>query len=664
MMRRMSVDIETYSDRDISKTGAYAYAESPEFTILLIGYKFNTDEDVTVIDLSEYPTASEARSYMEMYYPDFLEALLCGDVIKTAYNANFERTCLSRYFGEMLPQQWRCTMIKASTLGLPRSLAEVGTAIGLAEDKQKLATGKALINYFCKPCKPTKTNGGRTRNFPEHAPDKWKLFIEYNGQDVIAEEAIAAQLSKFDTITPFEQELWNFDQRTNDRGILIDTDMMQKILDYDQINRENLMQEAMMLTGLENPNSLTQLKLWLNDKGLPMQSVTKDTVDAALTLQYIPNDVRRMLEIRKSLGKTSTAKYAAMKEAVCADHRLRGILQFYGANRSGRWAGRIVQVHNLPQNKYPDIDYCRELAVEGDFETMEMLFGELPFAFSQLIRTTFIADKGCTFLVSDFSAIEARVIAWLADEKWRLEVFENGGDIYCASASQMFHVPVEKHGVNGHLRQRGKVAELALGYQGGFGAIKSMDTTGAIPEDEIPAIIHNWREASPNICKLWRLYEAAAKTCIKERRMIKTKHDVVFSYMDGVMFIQLPSGRKLSYWRAGVEEMDDGREHITYMGVNQDTKKWGRTETYGGKLVENVVQAIARDCLAEIMLKVEKAGYDIVMHVHDEIIVEVPDKRLAQAKTDIAAIMAEAPVWAQGLPLRGDGYTTKHYKKD
>lgn len=664
MMRHMSVDIETYSDRDISKTGAYAYAESPEFTILLIGYKLDTDESVTVIDLSDYPTKTEAEDYLNMCYPEFFEALMSDEVIKTAYNANFERTCLARYFGEMPPQQWRCTMIKAATLGLPGSLAEVGAAIGLPEDKQKLATGKALINYFCKPCKPTKANGGRTRNLPAHAPDKWKLFMEYNSQDVVAEEAIGERLSRFDTITPFEQKLWDFDQRMNDRGILIDTVMAQKILDYDQFNREKLMQEARQLTGLDNPNSLAQLKDWLNNMGLPMQSVTKETVDAALALQYIPDNVRRMLEIRKNLGKTSTAKYASMKEAVCADHRLRGILQFYGANRSGRWAGRIVQVHNLPQNKFPDIDYCRELADAGDFETMELLFGDLPFAFSQLIRTAFIADEGCTFLVSDFSAIEARVIAWIADEEWRLEVFRNGGDIYCASASQMFHVPVEKHGINGHLRQRGKVAELALGYQGGFGAMKRMDTTGAIPEDEIPAIIHNWREASPNICKLWNLYEAAAKTCIKERRTIKTKHGVEFSYTEGVMFIKLPSGRKLSYWKAGVEELDDGREHITYMGVNQETKKWGRTETYGGKLVENVVQAIARDCLAEVMLKVEEAGYDIVMHIHDEIVVDVPDEKLDKAKADISAIMSEAPAWAPGLPLRGDGYTTKHYKKD
>lgn len=663
-MKRMNVDIETYSDRDIAKAGVYTYVESPSFCIMLIGYKLESDDGVTVIDLSACDTKEEVQEYVELCFPEFMQALSDPEITKTAYNANFERVCLGKYFGYMQPEQWQCTMIKAATLGLPRSLAEVGAAIGLAEDKQKSATGKALINYFCKPCKPTKSNGGRTRNLPCHAPDKWKLFIEYNRQDVVAEEAILLKLACFDTITPFERELWNFDQRMNDRGVLLDTDMIGKILDYDRINREKLLAEAKELTGLDNPNSLAQLKGWLNDMGLPMSSVTKETVEAALTLQYIPDMVRRVLEIRRNLGKTSTTKYAAMTEAVNDDRRLRGILQFYGANRSGRWAGRIVQVQNLPQNKFPDIDFCRELAADGEFEKMELLFGELPFAFSQLIRTAFIASPGCTFLVSDFSAIEARVIAWLADEKWRLEVFVNGGDIYCASASQMFHVPVEKHGVNAHLRQRGKVAELALGYQGGVGAIKRMDTTGAIQESEIPDIIQHWRNASPNICKLWNLYENAARTCITQRRTIKTKHEVVFSYQNGVMFIQLPSRRKLSYWQAKVEEMPDGREHVTYMGVNQDTKRWDRTETYGGKLVENVVQAIARDCLAEVMLAVEKSGYDIVMHIHDEIVVDVPDEEIIEADHVISDIMSKPPTWAPGLPLRGDGYHTKFYKKD
>ena len=661
-MRTLSIDIETYSDRDIAESGAYAYAESPAFSILLIGFKFDDEKEPTVIDLGGLETAEDATDYIELMHPEFLEALKSPEVIKTAYNANFERTCLARYWGEMPPEQWRCTMVLASTLGLPRSLEDVGKAMGLSEDAQKLAIGKALITYFCKPCKPTKANGGRTRNLPAHAPDKWELFKEYNRQDVVAEQAILDRLKKF-TVTPFEQKLWEWDQRMNDHGILLDIPFVKGILEYDTMNRERLLAEARELTGMDNPNSLPQLKRWLNDNGLPMQSVTKETLDAALALRYIPDNVRRMLQIRKNLGKTSTAKYQAMLEAVCEDNRLRGILQFYGANRTGRWAGRIVQVHNLPQNKIPDIDYAHELAKDARYEDMEVLFGELPFVFSQLIRTSFIASPGNTFVVSDFSAIEARVIAWLAGEEWRLQVFREGGDIYCASASQMFHLPVEKHGVNSHLRQKGKVAELALGYQGGFGAMKRMDTTGSIPDDEIPVIIRNWRDASPRICKLWYVMEQAVKTCISEKRSVRIQHDIVFSYTDDILFIQLPSGRKIAYWDARIETLSDGKEHITYAGVDQETKRWGRQETYGGKLVENVVQAIARDCLAEAIMKVSDAGYRIVCHVHDEMIVDVPESD-KEAFTTINRIMGEPAEWAKGLPLRGDGYMTKHYKKD
>lgn len=663
LMRLMDIDIETYSDRDIADTGAYAYAESPVFSILLIGYMFDDEKEPTVIDLGGIQSVEEATDYIELMYPEFLEALHDPEVLKTAYNANFERTCLAHYWGTMEPEQWLCTMVLASTLGLPRSLEEAGKALGLEEDKQKLATGKALIQYFCKPCKPTRANGGRTRNMPWDAPEKWKLFKEYNGQDVVAERAIYNRLKKYRP-TDFEQRLWNWDQKMNDRGVLLDIPFVKGILEYDQKNREKLLAEAQELTGLSNPNSLPQLKQWLNDNGLPMQSVTKETLEAALSLQYLPDNVRRMLVIRKNLGKTSTAKYQAMMDAVCDDHRLRGILQFYGANRTGRWAGRIVQVHNLPQNKFEDIDYARELAAEGRYEDMEVLFGDLPFVFSQLIRTAFIAPEGMTFAVSDFSAIEARVIAWLAGEQWRLDVFRQGGDIYCASASQMFHLPVEKHGINGHLRQKGKVAELALGYQGGFGAMKRMDTTGSIPDDEIPIIIQNWREASPKICKLWYTMEAAAKTCIKERRPIKVQHDIVFSYEEGILFIKLPSGRRIAYWDAKLQTMDDGREHITYAGVDQDTKKWGRQETYGGKLVENVVQAIARDCLATDIMRVQEKGYDIVMHVHDEMIVEIPEDDAENAFRRISESMSTPIPWAPDLPLRGDGYITKHYKKD
>lgn len=663
IMKMMGVDIETYSDRDIGDTGAYAYAESPVFSILLIGYMFDDEEEPTVIDLGGIKSVEEATDYIELMYPEFLEALRDPGIVKTAYNANFERTCLAHYWGEMDPDQWLCTMVLASTLGLPRSLEEAGKALGLAEDQQKLAAGKALIQYFCKPCKPTKSNGGRTRNLPSDAPEKWALFKKYNGQDVVAERSILNRLLKYRP-TEFEQKLWSWDQRMNDRGVLLDIPFVKGILEYDRKNRERLLAEAQELTGLSNPNSLPQLKRWLNDNGLPMQSVTKETLEAALALQYLPDNVRRMLIIRKNLGKTSTAKYQAMVAAVCDDCRLRGILQFYGANRTGRWAGRIVQVHNLPQNKIPDIDYARELAGEGRYEDMEILFGDLPFVFSQLIRTAFIAPEGMTFVVSDFSAIEARVIAWLAGEEWRLNVFGRGEDIYCASASQMFHLPVEKHGINGHLRQKGKVAELALGYQGGFGAIKRMDTAGSIPDDEIPIIIQNWREASPRICKLWYTMEAAVKTCIKERRPIKIQHGIVFSYEEGILFIKLPSGRRIAYWDAKLQVMGDGKEHITYAGVDQDTKRWSRQETYGGKLVENVVQAVARDCLAVNIMRVQAKGYNIVMHIHDEMVVEVPEDDAVNAFQRISDCMGTAVPWAPELPLRGDGYITRHYKKD
>ena len=662
-MRRMSIDIETYSDRDIGETGAYAYAESPAFSILLIGYLIDGEQQPVVIDLGECRSPEEAKEYVELMYPEFLEALLDPDVLKTAYNANFERTCLTRYWGYMDPEQWCCTMVLASTLGLPRSLEDAGKALGLEEDQQKLATGKELIRYFCKPCKPTRANGGRTRNLPADAPEKWELFKEYNARDVLAEQIILGKLLKFQPTT-FEKNLWNWDQRMNDRGVLLDIPFVEGILEHDRENREKLLAEARKLTGITNPNSPSQLKKWLNDNGFPMQSLTKETLEAALSLQYLPDNIRRLLVIRKNLGKTSTAKYQAMMDSVCKDHRLRGILQFYGANRTGRWAGRIVQVHNLPQNKIPDIGYARELAAERRFEDMEILFGDLPFVFSQLIRTAFIAPEGLTFAVSDFSAIEARVIAWLAGEQWRLDVFRKGGDIYCASASQMFHLPVEKHGINGHLRQKGKVAELALGYQGGFGAMKRMDTTGSIPDDEIPIIIQNWREASPKICKLWYLMESAVKTCIKERRPIRIQHDIVFSYESGILFIKLPSGRRIAYWNAKLQVLEDGREHITYAGVDQDTKKWGRQETYGGKLVENVVQAIARDCLAEAVMRVQEKGYNIVMHVHDEMIVEVPEEDAQNAFQRISESMSTQPPWAPDLPLRGDGYLTKYYKKD
>lgn len=658
-MSKMSVDIETYSSIDLSKTGVYRYVEAPDFDILLIGFSIDGGP-VEVIDC----TARHNNYEEEKKMVQFKRHLYDPECIKKAFNANFERTCLAKWLGkEMPPEEWRCTMIKCLTMGLPGNLAGAGMALGLPEDKLKDPQGKALIQYFSKPCKPTRVNGQRTRNLPEHDPDKWKLYIEYNRQDVVTEMAIDSKLEIYKT-TETEQELWNLDQRMNDHGVRIAVDMVDKIVDYDTVRKEELQKEAQEITGLANPNSLAQLKTWLNDQGMPMTSVTKDTISAALALKYIPDNVRRVLEIRTALGKTSTAKYSTMLDAVCEDHRLRGILQFYGANRSGRWAGRLVQTHNLARNSLEDLDLARELAVDGDFDTMQTLFGETAFVFSELVRTAFIPSEGCRFVVSDFSAIEARVISWIADEEWRLEAFRAGKDIYCETASQMYKVPVVKHGENGELRQKGKVAELACGYQGGVGAMKRMDREGSIPEDELQAVVDSWRNANPKVVKLWRLCEIAVRTAIEEHRTVRLQHGLEFSYINHNLFIKLPGGRKLCYWDTKLK-MDprDGREHIVYMGVNQETKQWGETETYGGKLVENIVQATARDCLAVAMTRVSNLGYKIVMHVHDEMIVDVPIED-TEALDVINACMAEPIDWAPGLPLKGDGYETTFYKKD
>ncbi len=655
MHRVMGVDIETYSSVDLAKSGVYAYTEAPDFDILLIGYTFDEGEHVNVIDTYNIDTGMMT---------EFMEALNDPETIKTAFNANFERTCLAKWTGRPKPpEEWRDTMIKALTLGLPGNLADVGMALGLPEDKLKDPQGKALIQFFSKPCKPTKANGQRTRNLPEHDPDKWKLFIKYNGQDVVTEQAILKKLSIYET-TREEQELWNLDQKMNDNGVKLDIPMVEKIVDYDNRRRQELQEEAQQLTGLSNPNSLAQLKTWLERQGMPMNSVTKDTVAAALSLKYIPDNVRRVLEIRTALGKTSVAKYSTMLTAVCSDHRLRGILQFYGANRSGRWAGRLVQTHNLAKNTLPDLDLARELAAEGDFDTMQTLFGETAFVFSELIRTAFIPSDGCRFVVSDFAAIEARVISWISNEEWRLEAFRAGKDIYCETASQMYHVPVVKHGENGHLRAKGKVAELACGYQGGVGAMKRMDKEGAIPEEELQAVVDQWRAANPKVVKLWRTCELAAKTAIQEHRTVRIAHGIAFSYINGNLFIKLPSGRKLCYWNTRLKtDTYTGKESIIYMGVNQETKQWGETETYGGKLVENIVQATARDCLAVAMTRVSAKGYNIVMHVHDEMIVDVPNED-TEAPEIINGIMAQPIDWAEGLPLKGDTYETPFYKKD
>ena len=657
MHRVMGVDIETYSSVDLAGSGVYAYTEAPDFDILLIGYKFDDEAEVHVID-----TLAVDRDFDPELY-EFREALTDPDIIKTAFNANFERTCLAKWTGAaMPPEEWRCTMIKALTLGLPGNLADVGIAMGLPEEKLKDPQGKALIQFFSKPCKPTRTNGQRTRNLPAHDPAKWKLFIEYNRQDVVTEQEILRQLDIYKT-PESEQQLWALDQHMNDNGVKLDIPMVEKIVVYDTQRRQELQEEAKVLTGLANPNSLAQLKKWLSKQGVTMTSVTKDTIAATLQTD-IPDSVRRMLEIRTALGKTSVAKYSTMLTAVCQDHRLRGILQFYGANRSGRWAGRLVQTHNLAKNSLPDLDLARELAAAGDFDTLATLFGETAFVFSELIRTAFIPSDGCRFVVSDFAAIEARVLAWIAGEEWTLEAFRQGKDIYCETASMMYRVPVEKHGQNSHLRQKGKVAVLACGYQGGVGAMKRMDKGGSIPEDELQSVVDQWREANPKVVKLWRTCELAAKTAIQEHRTVRLAHGIAFSYINRNLFIQLPSGRKLCYWDTRLKQDDyTGRLSITYMGVNQETKQWGETETYGGKLVENIVQATARDCLAVAMTRVSALGYKIVMHVHDEMIVDVPNTD-TEAPGRINAIMAQPIDWAEGLPLKGDTYETPFYKKD
>lgn len=657
MHRVMGVDIETYSSVDLAGSGVYAYTEAPDFDILLIGYKFDDEAEVHVID-----TLAVDRDFDPELY-EFREALTDPGIIKTAFNANFERTCLAKWTGAaMPPEEWRCTMIKALTLGLPGNLADVGIAMGLPEEKLKDPQGKALIQFFSKPCKPTRTNGQRTRNLPAHDPAKWKLFIEYNRQDVVTEQEILRQLDIYKT-PESEQQLWALDQHMNDNGVKLDIPMVEKIVEYDTQRRQELQEEAKVLTGLANPNSLAQLKKWLSKQGVTMTSVTKDTIAATLQTD-IPDSVRRMLEIRTALGKTSVAKYSTMLTAVCQDHRLRGILQFYGANRSGRWTGRLVQTHNLAKNSLPDLDLARELAAAGDFDTLATLFGETAFVFSELIRTAFIPSDGCRFVVSDFAAIEARVLAWIAGEEWTLEAFRQGKDIYCETASMMYRVPVEKHGQNSHLRQKGKVAVLACGYQGGVGAMKRMNKGGSIPEDELQSVVDQWREANPKVVKLWRTCELAAKTAIQEHRTVRLAHGIAFSYINRNLFIQLPSGRKLCYWDTRLKQDDyTGRLSITYMGVNQETKQWGETETYGGKLVENIVQATARDCLAVAMTRVSDLGYKIVMHVHDEMIVDVPNTD-TEAPGRINAIMAQPIDWAEGLPLKGDTYETPFYKKD
>ena len=649
-MGTMFLDYETFSDVDISN-GVYVYSGSPNFEILLVSFQAPGRELLQFSPVVDGMECEAAKT--------FLAELDNPDTILVARNAQFERVCTGAYFKRVIhPDRWRCTAVLCAAAGLPRSLDESGRALGLSEDERKLKTGKALINYFCKPCKPTAANGNRTRNLPSDSPDKWRLFKEYNSQDVKADIAIAGRLSAYAPDST-EQALYSLDQIIADRGVALDTAMVEKVNDYVATHAEKLTDEMRDITGLSNPNSLSLLRNWVQEHGgIDTASLDKKSIAETLKDDSIPEDVRRVLELRQQTGKTSLAKYAKAAEAVSPDGRIRGMLMFYGA-RTGRWSGRILQLQNLPQNHIEDLDLAHSLVQAGDFEMLETLYNDTSDILSQLIRTMLIPSEDSRFVVSDFSAIEARVIAWLAEEDWRVKVFEDGGDIYCASASRMFGVPVEKHGQNARLRQQGKVAELALGYQGAAGAIKQMDKNHAIPEDSIPKIVKDWRKASPHIVKMWYDYEAAAKKAVKTWGVpFRCKQGVSFECDGKALLATLPSGRRISWWSPQL--VDDS---LTYQGIEQGTNAWCSRQTYGGKLVENVVQATARDCLAVKMTQANTMGYKIVAHVHDEMIIDVPKSDADAAKT-IDKLMALPISWAKGLPLRGGTYECEYYQKD
>ena len=655
----LSIDIETYGDLDIKKVGGYKYAENAE--VLLFAYAWG-DKPVQIVDL---PAGEELPD-------DVLFALTDNMVTKCAYNAQFERTVLSHFLHRMDPTApfefldpagWSCTMVHALTLGLPGSLDMASKALRLADDKAKMSVGKQLITYFCKPCKPTKINGGRERNLPEHAPEKWALFKEYCVRDVVAEREIRRRLSNF-PVRVEEQLLWELDQCINDRGVSIDAQLVSEAIAFDADFKGRVTAHAKALTGLPNPASGEQLKRWIErEEGFFPVSITKDNLPELMTQVQKP-EVKEMLKLKQLMSKTSVKKYEAMRRARCDDGRIHGLLQFYGANRTGRWAGRLVQVQNLPRNSMTELDDARELLRSGNTYAIEMIYAHPLDVLSQLIRTAFVPREGCRFMVADFSAIEARIIAWLAGEKWRMDVFADGGDIYCASASKMFGVPVEKHGINGHLRQKGKIAELALGYQGSIGALKAMgaDKLG-LSDEELREIVDSWRKASPRIKQLWYDVDAAALEAVRECRAVTLHHGVAFSYRKGILFLRLPWGRKLAYARPKIEvEPEFDREGLTYEGSEQTSGKWTRLRTYGGKLVENIVQAIARDCLAAAMTRLEAEGYQIVMHIHDEVVIECSAD--ACDLDNVCRIMGRPIDWAPGLILTADGYVTDYYKKD
>ena len=654
--RRLLIDLETYSSADITKTGAFKYAEAPDFEILLLACAWD-DGPVQVIDMTgREPVTDERTAAKAAALASVVAGITDPDTVKVAHNSAFERACLTRYLSRDLPpEEWEDTMILAAMNGLPLSLDAAGAALELRD--QKIREGTALISYFCKPCKPTIANGGRTRNRPEHAPDKWERFKAYCKRDVEVEQAIYRRLRNF-PVTDFERKVWALDARINERGVRIDSGLVAAAIAQNEAFTTRRMAEMRRLTGLENPNSVAQLKDWLETAGMSADSLNKDAV---LELKDKATDpaTRRVLELRQQLGKTSVTKYEAMQSAVCADGRVRGLLQYYGAGRTGRWAGRLVQVQNLPQNHLAGLGLVRELVRERDLETLELCFDSVPDVLSQLIRTAFVAGEGNIFHVADYSAIEARVIAYLAGEKWRMDVFRSGGDIYCSSASAMFRVPVVKHGVNGHLRQKGKIAELACGYGGGVGALRAFgaDKMG-LTEEEMQDIVTQWRAASPAIPRFWRDAESAAVRAINNPGRTTTVPCGVKYRRDGdALRCRLPSGRILSYWDAKLDT--DGS--ICFMGQNQTTRRWEKTGTWGGKLVENIVQAYARDCLAVAMVRLAEEGWKICFHVHDEVIVEAP---IGTSWEQVAEVMGRPIDWAPGLLLRGDGYSTPFYRKD
>lgn len=644
-MKQISIDIETYSSTNLNQTGVYRYADSDDFELLLFGYATDFGP-VKVVDLTQG----------EKIPPQIIEALDNPNIIKSAFNAQFERVCLSRYVGHRLkPAGWHCSRVWSATLGLPLSLRDVGSVLGLP--RQKITAGKELVRYFCTPCKPTKANQNRTRNFPYHAPDKWQQFKQYNQRDVEVEMEITQKLERF----PVPQNEWEnywMDQNINDRGIRIDQQLVNNAIKCQNVFHDQYLQTAKKLTGLANPNSPLQLKDWLHQQGVKTDSLSKASVTQLL--QTTTGKVHQVLALRQLLSKSSVKKYQAMQKAMCQDGRVHGLLQFYGANRTGRWAGRLVQVQNLPRNSMPDLEEARELVKQGNVPALAMLYDSVPDVLSQLIRTAFIPSKNHHFYVADFSAVEAQVIAWLSNEKWRQESFAKNEDIYCASASQMFGVPVVKHGINGELRQKGKIAELALGYGGSIGALKAMGATKlGLTDDELPLLVQMWRNASPHIVQFWWDVDKAAKECIKTH-LPQTTHGMKFIYRSGCMFLRLRSGRYLCYPQPKIGINRFGSESITFMG-NNTVKKWDRIETYGAKLVENIVQATSRDLLAGAMRRLETAGNPVVMHIHDEAVIDAPTDRSLDT---IVKIMTEIPDWADGLILNAAGFVGGFYKKD